>query len=400
MSTLFRPIAACFLLAALLPARALAQDADTPPPGTLVLGPLHLTPSVRLTDLGVDNNVFNEPVDPKRDFTFTVTPQVDLAMRIRRLRLSYSSVADYVYYQKYESERGTNSSGTARAEYDLGIFRPYVSAQGVSTRKRLNPEVDTRARHHDTIYGAGLSVGVASRTRVFVNMTRATTSFDDGASFRGEDLQQAFDGRRRTVDGGVSIDLTPVTRFTLTLSREEQRFVFSPDRDADSWRIGPGFGFSTDGPLRGSATIGFRHFDPLSPDLPGYDGLVSAVAVGATLYGRHDLQAVVNRDVQYSYDEATDYFVGTTTGLTWTTLLGGPFDVRGTASRTLMDYRGIVDAGSDVVKTFGVGVGYRFTERLRTGLNVEWSRRDSDRSVDRQYRNHRVFAGLTWGTTL
>jgi len=111
-------------------------------------------------------------------------------------------------------------------------------------------------------------------------------------------------------------------------------------------------------------------------------------------------QAVVNRDVQYSYDEATDYFVGTTTGLTWTTLLGGPFDVRGTASRTLMDYRGIVDAGSDVVKAFGVGVGYRFTERLRAGLNVEWSRRDSDRSVDRQYRNHRVFAGLTWGTTL
>ena len=147
-------------------------------------------------------------------------------------------------------------------------------------------------------------------------------------------------------------------------------------------------------------SFGFRHFDPLSPDLPGYDGLVSSVAIGATLYGRHDLQAVVNRDVQYSYDEATDYFVGTTTGLTWTTLLGGPFDVRGTASRTLMDYRGAVDAGSDVMKTFGVGFGYRFTERLRAGLNVEWSRRDSDRSVDRQYRNHRVFSGLTWGATL
>jgi Putative beta-barrel porin 2 len=397
---MLRSIAACLVLGAILPAAALAQDADTPPPGTLVLGPLHLTPTVRLTDAGVDNNVFNEAVDPKSDFTFTVTPQADLAMRLRRLRLSYSTSVEYVYYQKYESERGTNSSATAKAEFDLGILRPYVSAQGISTRKRLNPEVDSRARHHDEIYGTGIAVSVASRTRVFVNLTRATTSFDEGEAFRGADLQQAFDGRRRTVDGGVSIDLTPVTRFSLTLAREEQRFVFSTDRDSNSWRIMPGFAFSTDGPLRGSASAGFRHFEPLSPALPGYDGLISSVTVGATLYGRHDLQGTVNRDVQYSYDEATDYYVGTTTALTWTTLLGGRFDVRGTASRAVMDYRGIADAGSDVVNAFGVGFGYRFTDRLRLGLNTEWSRRDSDRSVDRQYRNHRVFAGLTWGTTL
>ena len=395
-----RAIAACLLVAVGLPAPALAQDSDTPPPGTLVFGPLHLKPSLRVTDLGVDNNVFNEPVDPKSDFTFTLTPQADLDMRIRRLRLSYATLVEYVYYQKYESERGTNTSGTARAEYDLGIFRPYVSAQGVNTRKRLNPEVDTRARHHDTIYGTGLAMNVASRTRVFVNLTRMTTSFDEGESFRGSDLQQAFNGQRRTIDGGMSLDLTPVTRFSLTLAREEQRFEFSSDRDSNSWRIVPGFGFSTDGPLRGSASFGFRHFDPVSPDLPGYDGLISSVTVGATLYGRHDLQGVVNRDVQYSYDDSTDYYVGTTTGLIWTTLLGGPFDVRGVVSRTLMDYRAAVDAGSDTLKVFGVGVGYRFTDRLRLGFNSEWSRRESDRSTDRQYRNHRLFAGLTWGTTL
>jgi hypothetical protein len=65
-----------------------------------------------------------------------------------------------------------------------------------------------------------------------------------------------------------------------------------------------------------------------------------------------------------------------------------------------MDYRGLDPVPDDTVVSYGGGVGYRFTGRLRLGLNAEWSRRDSDRSVDRQYRNHRVFAGLTWGTTL
>ena len=396
-----RSFAACLLLLLVgLPRRAAAQESDTPPPGTIVVGPLHLTPSLRVTDLGVDNNVFNEPANPKSDFTFTLTPRADLTLRIQRLRLSYSTFVDYVYYKKYESERGTNTSGTVRADYDLGLFRPYVSAQGIDTRQRLNPEVDTRARHHDSIYGAGVAVNVASRTRLLFNYTSATTSFDDGESFRGVELQTSFDGRRRTIDGGISVDLTPITRFIVTVAREEQRFVFSTDRDANSWRITPGFGFSTDGLLRGSATFGFRHFDALSPEQPDYDGLVSSVSVAATLYGRHDVQGVVNRDVQYSYDEATDYYLGTTTALTWTTLVAGPFDVRGTVSRTRMDYRGLDPVPDDTVVSYGGGFGYRFTGRLRLGLNAEWSRRDSDRSVDRQYRNHRVFAGLTWGTTL
>jgi hypothetical protein len=147
--------------------------------------------------------------------------------------------------------------------------------------------------------------------------------------------------------------------------------------------------------------VGYRRFHTLSPALADYSGLVSAVAVGATIYGRHQMQAVANRDVQYSYDQATDYYVGTTVGLTWTTAIGGPFDVRGTATRTLMDYRAATAAaGHDKTTTYGGGLGYRISSHARVGLNADWSRRDSDRSADRAYRNHRIFAGLTWGVTL
>ncbi len=386
---------------ALAPIATAAQDPDTPPPGTVVLGPVRLTPSLLLRDMGVDNNVFNEPVDPKTDFTFTLTPRADVTFRMRRLRLTYGTTTDYVYYRKYSSERGTNTSGLARLEFDLGRFRPYATAQGVSSRSRLNAEVDARARHRDLMYGAGVAIAVASRTRLLLNATRTKIAFDPGAEFRGVDLRRSFDGHRQTVDGGFGIELTPLTRFTMLVAREQQRFQLAPDRNSNTWRVTPGLTFSPSGLITGNASVGFRRFETLSPTLPDYSGLVSTVSVAATIYGRHQLQALVNRDVQYSYDEATDYYIGSTVGITWTTAVVGPLDVRGTGTRSLMDYRGVAaDAGRDTMMSYGGGIGYRFSTRVRIGINMDWSRRDSDRSAEHRYRNHRIFAGLTWGTTL
>ena len=400
-----RVIRVAFALAAagavLTPVRVLAQDPDTPPPGVLVLGPVQLTPSLVVKEMGVDNNVFNEPVDPKTDFTVTATPRADLLFRMRRLRVSFGVGSDYVYYHKYTSERGTNGAVATRIELDLGRFRPYLSAQWLNTRTRLNAEVDERARHRDATYGAGFSLLIASRTHLLGNASRGTIAYEPGEVFRGVDLRQSFDGRRDSLDGGIGIDLTPLTRFSVLVAREQQRFDLSPDRNSNTWRVSPILNFSPTGLLTGSASVGYRRFHTLSPTLADYSGLVSAVSIGATIYGRHQLQAIVNRDVQYSYDENTDYYLGTTIGFTWTTLVVGPVDVRGTATRNLMDYRAATsDAGHDTMTTYGGGVGDRFTTRARLGINVDWSHRDSDRSADRGYRNHRIFAGLTWGVSL
>ena len=106
-----------------------------------------------------------------------------------------------------------------------------------------------------------------------------------------------------------------------------------------------------------------------------------------------------NRDVQYSYDTSTVYFLGTGGSVMWTVLVAGPIDLRGTAGRTVMDYSvSGGPEGHDTTTSYGGGVGYRFSNRARIGLNAEWSRRESG-SADRRYRNNRIFAGLTWGTT-
>ncbi len=388
------------LLVALAPVCARAQDPDTPPPGTVVLGPMRITPSLVVKDMGVDNNVFNDSVDPKTDFTFTITPRADVGFRMRRLRLGFNSTTDYGYFRKYRTERGINAASTVRADLDLGRIRPYVSAEGVDTRSRLNTEVDTRARHRDVTYAGGVAVLVGSRTQLLLNSARATMSFDPGIEFRGVELRRSFDGTRTLVSGGFGLDVTPITRFTMLVTREQQRFELSPERDANTWRVTPGLTFSPTGLLTGGAAVGYRRFQTLSPLLPDYSGFVSNVSIGATLYGRHVVLAQAIRDVQYSYEDAAAYYLGTTLGATWTMTVVGPIDVRGTTARSVMDYKTrSEELGQDTTLTYGGGVGYRFGSKARLGINVDWWRRESDRSTERRYRNHRVFAGLTWGTT-
>ncbi len=379
---------------------ARAQTSDPVPPGTVTLGPFRISPSLLLRDMGVDDNVFNESTNAKRDFTFTLSPRADVLFRMGRLRVAYGTVTDYVYYRTYKSERGTNTSSSARLDVDLGGFKPFLSASGLNSRNRVNAEVDERARHRDLVYQAGVSLKLASRTILLVSGTQGKIAYEPDTEFRGADLRQSFNGRRRAIDVGLGVTLTPITTFTLALAREQQRFAFSADRDADSWRVSPTFAFTPGGLLEGSATVGYRRFHTLSPTLPDYSGVVGTATIGATLAVRHKLSGTFVRDVQTSYDVDTAYYLGTGATLTYTVLLAGPIDVRGTGARHRMDYTiSGVPAGLDVLTVYGGGVGYRFSERARFGVNVEWSRRDSDRDIERTYRNHRLFAGLTWGLT-
>lgn len=370
------------------------------PPGTIVYGPLTLSPSLIIKGLGLDDNVFNEAVDPKSDFTLTLTPRASVGLRARRIRLTYVSAVDYVYYDAYASERGTNVTSEVRADVDLGRLRPYASLVGTNTRNRLNTEVDARARHHDLTYNAGLALRVASRTRVLLNARRSTIEYEPDATFRGVSLQESFDGRVERIEAGLGVDLTPITTLSVLGQREQQRFNLSRSRNSNSWRVSPTLTFSPTGLLTGTASLGYRHFDAVDQTLPDYSGLVASVTIGATVSGRHQVQATYLRDVQYSYDPSTPYYVANGGTVTWTTIVAGPFDVRGTVGRTLMHYRGdIGDRGTDTSTTDGGGIGYRFSEHARLGVNAEWVERHSDRSADRGYRSRRIFASLTWGST-
>jgi hypothetical protein len=396
-------------LALAAPARAQNPAPDPLESATIRIGSLGINPSLVLQNLGRDNNVFNEHVNPKSDFTFTLTPRADVFLHPRGVRLTFTTASDLVYYQKYTSERSTNDLLQARAELDLWRFQPFASISARNTHARYNEEIDTRAHHRDHSYSGGLRMRLGTRATVSATLRRSLLRFDgadcaaDQASpecFRGQDLATTMNSRIDAVEGAVGFDLTPITSFSLAFSQEQQRFDSSRERDSDSLRFTPTLSFSPDGLLRGSASLGYRRFTPKSAALAKYAGLVAGVNLGATLYGRHKVDANFSRDIRYSYETDPPYYLATGVGLTWTTKLVGPMDVRLTGQRQLMDYR---EAGietslpNDIFTSYGGGFGYTIRENFRVGLDAEWSQRRSDRDASREYDNRRIFASMTWG---
>ena len=398
-----RPLLAVLLIAAAA-VPAAAQIVPPPDPDTPLIqtGPFGISPTLMLRDFGRDENVFNERDNPRGDFTFTVVPRAEVVFKPRGLRVSSITSTEYVYYRIYESERSTNLSSALRVDLALGWFQPYVLATGTNSRQRLNSEIDIRAKHRERVYGAGFGIKVATRLTLGASVRTTRLRFDE-VSFRGENLAANMDSDIDAIEGSAGVQLTPFTLASVAVSHERQRFRVASERDSDSLRITPTFAFSPEAVLNGSIALGYRRFTPRSSALPAYSGFVAIATVGTTLWNRHRVEGVFARDIRYSYERDTPYYLATGGNITVTSQVAGPFDVRLMGSRQSLEYRGVRGQvvaerpGDDSVSSYGGGIGYRVRDQLRLGINAEWSGRDSQRSLDREYRNRRIYASVTWG---
>jgi hypothetical protein len=245
-------------------------------------------------------------------------------------------------------------------------------------------------------------VKLATRTSVTVGVRRTRSTYDAGAAFRGEDLRRAFDNRLDVVEGRIGIELTPITTFSVIGSTERQRFDFAPERDADTVRLTPTFSFVPDGVISGSIGVGYRRFRALSPELPDFSGLVASGTIGITIGSRYRVDTTIGRDLRYSYERDAPYYLATGVSGGLTIFVGGPVDVRVTGRREAMAYHAVLGSSTaipdDTYSAYGAELGYRLRHRFRFSVNGEWDRRLSKRDRSREFRNHRVYGALTWGT--
>jgi hypothetical protein len=394
-------LATTVAVALLFAAPAGAQTSDPADAGVLKFGPITIRPTFMVRNVGRDNNVFNETVNPKKDFTMTLSPAAELVFQPRRLKVTYTQATDYVYFRTYKEERGANQSSSLRADLDLGVLQPYIGTGGINTKARLNHEIDERARHNDRSYIAGVTLKLFTSTSVRVGVRQLTTRFEDGEEFRGQRLADTLNSRLESVEGTLGIALTPLTSVGVQVAKERQVFDLARERDSDTLRVMPTLTFSPLGLINGSVALGYRKFTARDPATPAYSGFVAAVGTGVTLFDNHHVNVSLIRDLNYSYDRETPYFVGTSATLTWTYAVAGPFDIKLSATRDRMHYRGagvLAGADEDNYDEYGAGLGYRFRRRLRIGVQGDYVRRDSDKASERNYDNNRIYGTLTWGT--
>jgi len=387
-------------------APAWAQSGAPDPNSVRVrIGPLSLNPTLSLTNIGVDQNVFNEPLDknPKRDFTATVTPATDLWMRAGRTWVIGKVTEDIVWFQKYASERTVNNTYSIGWRVPLNYVNFNVGASRRTARERPGFEIDARSQHTATTYNALAEVRALSKTFFGVTASRQKEDYAKDAAFLGTILDQQLN--RVTTDVGLTIrhNLTPLTTITVSGTRSQDRFDFTTLRDSDSTSVTASVAFDPLALLKGSATFGYRNFHPLDPSLADFTGTTAAVNLGYVAFGTTKFSASITRDLQYSYDVNQPYYLQMGVSGSIAQQIFGPFDVvgrAGTASLAYRDRAGAIVQVSNRVdrnRTYGIGVGYHMGKDLRLGFNVDKDRRVSDVS-ERQYNNLRIGASITYGS--
>ena len=124
---------------------------------------------------------------------------------------------------------------------------------------------------------------------------------------------------------------------------------------------------------------------PLSPLVPSFTGLVTSAALSWLARDSTRIDGKVDRDVDYSIDEATPYYLATAVSVSVTQILVGHVDAVGKVGRTLLNYQDLLSnvgaaplAGrTDRTNTVGSGLGYRFRIDARVGFEADYVRRVS-----------------------
>jgi hypothetical protein len=364
--------------------------------GRFRFGPLRFTPSLALTNIGVDSNVFNDAKDPKQDTTAAVGPAVNLYMNIGRSKFTGKVTGQYLYFGTYDNQRAWNTSDEGRWELALARLRPFVVGSYANTKERPGFEIDSRARQRTDSLGVGTAVDLSAKTTLLLTATRSHLAFEEGQLFLGVDLADALNRTSDSEEVQFLFKLTPLTTFVVNGSAVQDRFTFDRLRDSRSVKVLPGFEFKPSALISGKVFVGYRRFTATNPELPDFEGAIASVDARYVL-GSMRLGVKVARDLTYSYEPTDPYYALTDLSLTITERIARAWELVGTGGWQELDYQQIrsstpLPGRVETVREFGGGVGYRIGRVTRLGFDAIYYQRRSSLDI-------RGFEGLRYGAS-
>jgi hypothetical protein len=392
--------------------RVLAQaDPNGPDPAKVKVhvGPVMLNPTVTIGNIGIDENVFNDNTDPKRDFTMTISPKTDAWLRFLGTWFNGTVNEDVVWYQKYASERSGNTTYGLTWKLPLTRFIATVGASRASTRERQGYEIDERAGHTLGNYFAAGSFNFLGSTSLDFRVSSAKTDYDPTATFQRVNLANQLNVTSTAMAINLNRKLTPLTTLTFGLNRSRDRFPLNPLRDADRTDASAALRFDPVALLKGDFSVAYTTYSPHSDAIPAYKGVTLSAGLSYTLFDITQFVFRADRGLQNSYDITQPYYLQTGFNLQISQQIQTHIDVVGRGGFEHLNYRDLTSAAvlvpgatglivpnrTDTITTFGFGIGYHLGRATRLGLNYDRTRRSSPIEL-RGYQRANIGTSVTY----
>jgi len=366
-----------------------------PQSAAIRLGAVGLVPGITIREIGHDDNIFDEAVDPKEDWVFAGTPEVSVFARARFIQLSGYAGSEMQYFKTYDSENDIGYSLRGRVDVLGSRLTPFVGGGRTNSRTRPNGEIDVRADVQTDELSGGLAYELSAHSHVFGAAIQTTVDYGDSVE-SGIRLDQSLSRQTMEYQGGIKTDLTPLLAMELRGSYKKDEFKFTPERNGDARLATAVFTFDPAAVVSGVATIGYQDYQADDPAVKAYRGFVGNGLITYPLleFGRFDFG--YNRTTEYSFDEADGYYVDNTFNISYTQRLVGQVDLQGRAAHSTYDYGQRVGGSNrqDSLESYNGNLGYDLRNRTRIALNYEYARRRSPEIADRNYIRRRVY--LSW----
>jgi hypothetical protein len=393
------------------PARA-QQDPLEPPDLSRYArwGPVWVRPTLVLSNVGHDDNVFyrSGDQDAPGDYTATISPRVEgVVMLGQRAFLTFDERLDWTLYRRYSDQNFANQFGRARLTVPFQAMGLYVEGRLNRLRDRPNAELDTRTRRDEDRLEAGVILRLGWRTDLETGVFRSDWSHRD-PDFTDPDftIGDLLDRRESGARARLRYRLTAQTRLTLDADRREIDFD-NPlvSRDSTRSSLMPGVQFGEGARLSGLVKVGRARVDAEDPAQPDFDGTIGEAALAWRLGIGTTVRLNARRDVGFAVYERNAYTLDETYRLGLVHYFNRVFGAEAGGSRGTLRFPGSGDDPGtdrrDDISTSDGGLRFRIYQatdgrRLEYNVRVTRFRRDSTRDGLDQTRTI-VGAGVVVG---
>lgn len=296
------------------------------------LGPLRLNAALALDSLGYDSDVYYGFFgDPTPDFTLSSSTPVQVFLPLgRNTVVEATDAPEHLFYLKTDKERAWNNTFSGQVHVTFKKF--YVQAGGgqINTRRRMTPEFPVPVREKSDSLG-GFVLWQASRiTSLGLAYSTAKRTFTE-AEFGGIDLGTTLSRTEDQFDVISYLDSGTRYRFFLDGRYGTYRFTEAVSRykDSKSYSILGGVSFiaaggrTTEeealqvlrtGELRGSATLGYTHFEVLDPAYNDGDGLTGDINMSVGVMRATSVDIRYARNYEFAMYSGGTFYNRTTLG--------------------------------------------------------------------------------------